>query len=146
MSGEHLCSPDMEFPFLHAERADDLKAAFLIQSNPLEFILYMRGKHFGMHGRSIHEKTSHLTQSRFSFSPIQSTIPAQVGIHERSAREKISHVMQSGIAHIMNDEATRKYFQGFKRLITFVQVGVCLCENAQCRFFRLMVMVVATAV
>jgi pre-mRNA-splicing factor 18 len=35
-----------------------------------------------------------------------------VGIHERSAREKISHVMnQSGQAHIMNDEATRKYFQ-----------------------------------
>lgn len=35
-----------------------------------------------------------------------------VGIHERSAREKISHVMnQSGQAHIMNDEATRKYLQ-----------------------------------
>mmetsp|Transcript_43465 Transcript_43465/g.130378 ORF Transcript_43465/g.130378 Transcript_43465/m.130378 type:complete len:476 (-) Transcript_43465:529-1956(-) len=45
----------------------------------------------------------------------------QVGIHERSAREKISHVMQSGIAHIMNDEATRKYFQGFKRIVTFLQ-------------------------
>ncbi len=35
-----------------------------------------------------------------------------VGIHERSAREKISHVMnQHGQAHIMNDEATRKYLQ-----------------------------------
>lgn len=35
-----------------------------------------------------------------------------VGIHERSAREKISHVMNStSHAHIMNDEATRKYFQ-----------------------------------
>jgi hypothetical protein len=35
-----------------------------------------------------------------------------VGIHERSAREKISHVMNTnGQAHIMNDEATRKYFQ-----------------------------------
>jgi len=46
----------------------------------------------------------------------------QVGIHERSAREKISHVMnQSGIAHIMNDEATRKYLQAMKRLITFMQ-------------------------
>ena len=33
-----------------------------------------------------------------------------VGIHERSAREKISHVMNGG-AHIMNDEATRKYLQ-----------------------------------
>ena len=33
-----------------------------------------------------------------------------VGIHERSAREKISHVMNSsGKAHIMNDEATRKW-------------------------------------
>eukprot|EP00775_Hariotina_reticulata_P006926 gene6926-7144_t len=35
-----------------------------------------------------------------------------VGLHERSAREKISHVMNSSSqAHIMNDEATRKYFQ-----------------------------------
>ncbi|PNW73666.1 hypothetical protein CHLRE_13g567750v5 [Chlamydomonas reinhardtii] len=45
-----------------------------------------------------------------------------VGIHERSAREKISHVMNStSHAHIMNDEATRKYFQGMKRLVTIVQ-------------------------
>ena len=53
---------------------------------------------------------------------IIATLSSQVGIHERSAREKISHVMnESGMAHIMNDEATRKYFQAFKRLITFVQ-------------------------
>ena len=43
-----------------------------------------------------------------------------VGIHERSSREKISHVM-NGAAHIMNDEATRKYLQAIKRLLTFVQ-------------------------
>lgn len=35
-----------------------------------------------------------------------------VGLHERSAREKISHVMNaSSMAHIMNDEASRKFFQ-----------------------------------
>lgn len=33
-----------------------------------------------------------------------------VGIHERSAREKISFSF-NGQAHIMNDEATRKYLQ-----------------------------------
>ncbi|KXZ43587.1 hypothetical protein GPECTOR_86g380 [Gonium pectorale] len=45
-----------------------------------------------------------------------------VGIHERSAREKISHVMNTnGQAHIMNDEATRKYFQSIKRLVTQLQ-------------------------
>ncbi|GBF99791.1 pre-mRNA-splicing factor [Raphidocelis subcapitata] len=45
-----------------------------------------------------------------------------VGIHERSAREKISHVMNaSGKAHIMNDEATRKYFQAIKRLTSVLQ-------------------------
>ena len=45
-----------------------------------------------------------------------------VGIHERSAREKISHVMNaSGRAHIMNDEATRKYFQAVKRLMSNLQ-------------------------
>ncbi len=43
-----------------------------------------------------------------------------VGIHERSAREKISHVM-NGAAHVMNNEATRKYLQGLKRLLTFMQ-------------------------
>ncbi|KAK9802898.1 hypothetical protein WJX73_003346 [Symbiochloris irregularis] len=42
-----------------------------------------------------------------------------VGIHERSAREKISHTMNA--AHIMNDEATRKYLQAIKRLLTFMQ-------------------------
>ena len=39
-----------------------------------------------------------------------------VGIHERSAREKISYNM-NGQAHIMNDEATRKYLQGLKRYV-----------------------------
>ena len=39
-----------------------------------------------------------------------------VGIHERSAREIYSHV-----AHIMNDETTKKYLQSVKRLITFCQ-------------------------
>jgi len=37
-----------------------------------------------------------------------------VGIHERSSREKISHVTGmnvGGAAHVMNDEATRKYLQ-----------------------------------
>jgi len=43
-----------------------------------------------------------------------------VGIHERSAREKISFAM-NGQAHIMNDEATRKFIHAFKRLMTWVQ-------------------------
>ncbi|XP_062214876.1 uncharacterized protein LOC133915655 [Phragmites australis] len=41
-----------------------------------------------------------------------------VGIHERSAREKIC---TNSVAHIMNDETTRKYLQSVKRLITFCQ-------------------------
>lgn len=41
-----------------------------------------------------------------------------VGIHERSAREKIH---TSSVAHIMNDETTRKYLQSVKRLMTFAQ-------------------------
>lgn len=41
-----------------------------------------------------------------------------VGIHERSAREKIH---TSSVAHIMNDETTRKYLQSVKRLMTFCQ-------------------------
>jgi len=49
-----------------------------------------------------------------------------VGIHERKGREKISHVGAGAGgsaegAHIMNDEATRKFLQGLKRLLTFVQ-------------------------
>lgn len=37
-----------------------------------------------------------------------------VGIHERSSREKISHVTGMNVrgeAHVMNDEATRKWLQ-----------------------------------
>jgi len=45
-----------------------------------------------------------------------------VGIHERSAREKISSYANSeGQAHIMNDEATRKFLQGMKRLLSAMQ-------------------------
>lgn len=44
-----------------------------------------------------------------------------VGLHERSAREKISFKHATGAAHIMNDEATRKFIQALKRLMTFCQ-------------------------
>ncbi|CAE6431873.1 unnamed protein product [Rhizoctonia solani] len=41
-----------------------------------------------------------------------------VGIHERSAREKIS---SDQVAHVLNDEVSRKYIQSVKRLLTFAQ-------------------------
>ncbi|TFK40070.1 Prp18 domain-containing protein [Crucibulum laeve] len=41
-----------------------------------------------------------------------------VGIHERSAREKIS---ADQVAHVLNDEVSRKYIQSLKRLLTFSQ-------------------------
>uniref|UniRef100_A0A1D1ZPT8 Pre-mRNA-splicing factor 18 n=1 Tax=Auxenochlorella protothecoides TaxID=3075 RepID=A0A1D1ZPT8_AUXPR len=45
----------------------------------------------------------------------------QVGLHERSAREKISFKSSMSTAHIMNDEATRKFIQALKRMMTFCQ-------------------------
>merc|ERR1712167_482567 len=48
----------------------------------------------------------------------------QVGIHTKSAaREKIStsHLNKNAAAHIMGDEATRKYLHGLKRLLTAIQ-------------------------
>ncbi|THV02775.1 Prp18-domain-containing protein [Dendrothele bispora CBS 962.96] len=39
-------------------------------------------------------------------------------IHERSAREKIS---SDQVAHVLNDEVSRKYIQSLKRLLTFSQ-------------------------
>ena len=41
-----------------------------------------------------------------------------VGIHERSARERISSPQT---AHVLNDEASRKWLQAIKRIITFSQ-------------------------
>lgn len=41
-----------------------------------------------------------------------------VGIHERSSREKI-HSNQ--VAHVLNDEVSRKYIQSLKRIMTFAQ-------------------------
>lgn len=35
-----------------------------------------------------------------------------VGIHERSAREKIT---EDNVAHVLNDEVSRKYIQSVKR-------------------------------
>lgn len=42
-----------------------------------------------------------------------------VGIHERSAREKIS---TDQVAHVLNDEVSRKYIQSLKRILTFSQI------------------------
>jgi len=42
----------------------------------------------------------------------------QVGIHTRASREKIH---SSGVAHVLNDETTRKYIQTVKRIMTFAQ-------------------------
>lgn len=41
-----------------------------------------------------------------------------VGIHERSGRSKI---YQSQVAHILNDDTTKKYLQSVKRIISLVQ-------------------------
>lgn len=41
-----------------------------------------------------------------------------VGIHARSAREKIG---EGKVAHVMNDEDTRKYITAIKRLVTLAQ-------------------------
>jgi len=41
-----------------------------------------------------------------------------VGIHERSAREKIG---QDNIAHVLNDEVSRKYIQAVKRCVERVR-------------------------
>ncbi|EAR84715.2 PRP18 Pre-mRNA processing factor-like protein, putative (macronuclear) [Tetrahymena thermophila SB210] len=42
-----------------------------------------------------------------------------VGIHERAGRSKI---FSSQVAHILNDETTRKYLQSMKRLVTVQQL------------------------
>jgi pre-mRNA-splicing factor 18 len=39
-----------------------------------------------------------------------------VGIHERSGREKI---FSNNVAHVLNDEVSRKYIQSLKRLALF---------------------------
>jgi hypothetical protein len=45
-----------------------------------------------------------------------------VGIHERSAREKIS---TDQVAHVLNDEVSRKYIQSLKRYVSCV-----ICVNS----------------
>eukprot|EP01104_Vermistella_antarctica_P015864 TRINITY_DN52_c0_g1_i2.p1 TRINITY_DN52_c0_g1~~TRINITY_DN52_c0_g1_i2.p1 ORF type:complete len:102 (+),score=21.19 TRINITY_DN52_c0_g1_i2:138-443(+) len=42
----------------------------------------------------------------------------QVGIHERSGRSKI---FAKNVAHVLNDEVSRKYVQSLKRLMTLCQ-------------------------
>jgi len=41
-----------------------------------------------------------------------------VGLHERAARQKVAEGIQ---AHVMNDEAQRKYITTMKRLISVAQ-------------------------
>jgi hypothetical protein len=40
-------------------------------------------------------------------------------IHERSAREKIS---TDQVAHVLNDEVSRKYIQSLKRYVTSISI------------------------
>jgi pre-mRNA-splicing factor 18 len=49
-------------------------------------------------------------------------------IHERSAREKI---FSAQVAHVLNDETTRKWIQSIKRLMTFCQEKYPPADNAQ---------------
>lgn len=51
-----------------------------------------------------------------------------VGIHERSGREKI---FASKVAHVLNDETTRKWIQSLKRMMTWAQVGL-IFEGSGC--------------
>ncbi|GAA5949653.1 hypothetical protein JCM21900_002485 [Sporobolomyces salmonicolor] len=41
-----------------------------------------------------------------------------VGIHERAGRERL---FTNSVAHVLNDETSRKYIQSLKRLLTFAQ-------------------------
>lgn len=49
---------------------------------------------------------------------------AQVGIHDRSAREKIGG---HSVAHVLNDEVSRKYIQSLKRCVEFLHVVDASC-------------------
>ncbi|RIB12631.1 potassium channel regulatory factor [Gigaspora rosea] len=49
-------------------------------------------------------------------------------IHERSAREKI---FSAQVAHVLNDETTRKWIQSIKRLMTFCQTKYPPQDNSQ---------------
>ncbi|XP_055389020.1 pre-mRNA-splicing factor 18-like [Condylostylus longicornis] len=64
--------------------------------------------------RSAHDKYIELSIGNAAW-PMGVTM---VGIHERAGRSKI---FTSEIAHILNDETTRKYIHMFKRLISFCQ-------------------------
>lgn len=50
-----------------------------------------------------------------------------VGIHERSAREKIS---ADQVAHVLNDEVSRKYIQSLKRYVQSINLPLLLDYNA----------------
>lgn len=47
---------------------------------------------------------------------VRSTFDIFTSIHERSAREKIS---TDQVAHVLNDEVSRKYIQSLKRFVSF---------------------------
>ena len=49
-------------------------------------------------------------------------------IHERSAREKI---FSAQVAHVLNDETTRKWIQSIERLMTFCQTKYPPEDNSQ---------------
>lgn len=61
---------------------------------------------------------SHLTLLHLVWSELMHMIRKQVGIHERSSREKIGANQANQVAHVLNDEVSRKYIQSLKRYAT----------------------------
>lgn len=49
-----------------------------------------------------------------SSTHVYAILPFRSSIHERSAREKIS---ADQVAHVLNDEVSRKYIQSLKRCV-----------------------------
>jgi pre-mRNA-splicing factor 18 len=70
-----------------------------------------------LHGARLHDSLDQYIKLAIGNAPWPIGV-TMVGIHKHSAHEKI---YPNSVAHIMNDETTRKYLQSIKRLMTLCQ-------------------------
>ncbi|WFD27854.1 hypothetical protein MNAN1_002860 [Malassezia nana] len=105
---------------LHVQTATNLKPLFKLlrrRSVDSDVLLHIAEIVHYMQQREYRKANDAYLQLSIGNAPWPIGI-TMAGIHERSADEKL---YTSKVAHVLNDEVSRKYIQSLKRLMTFAQ-------------------------
>eukprot|EP00761_Pharyngomonas_kirbyi_P002839 gb/GECH01002843.1/.p1 GENE.gb/GECH01002843.1/~~gb/GECH01002843.1/.p1 ORF type:complete len:354 (+),score=122.21 gb/GECH01002843.1/:1-1062(+) len=121
LSEEERSTRENRMEAMHCRQTNmDMQSLFKkLENKKLQNDLLVPMHEIAVHIRNKHYVSAHDAYMRLAIgnSPWPMGV-TMVGIHERSAREKIE---VNKVAHILNDDAQRKYITALKRLMRFAQ-------------------------